>query len=256
MADGSGVALRFRLPLRQNRKRQQQFLQLVLYLFHQLLYVVRLIFYTNVTHTANSSATQATEWESHLVADFMIGRDFGFGADRPQLQFGLRVADLHAAAQAQENSKSTSSTTTFYSGSVIAHSSASASGSAFATWGSNFFGVGPRVAVIDSVPLAGFWSFDYGVGMAALFGVRSFNFGMTTSTGSSVSFSNSPVVFVFNQDGWTALSYWFTPNVKLSGGIRADFYNAALTTYNVNTGALQGIDRLYWGPFLRLTGTF
>ncbi len=42
----------------------------------------------------------------------------------------------------------------------------------------------------------------------------------------------------------------------MSGGIRADFYDSALLTYNVDTGALQGLNRLYWGPFLRLTGTF
>ncbi len=212
--------------------------------------------YTTVTHTANSSATQATEWESHLVSDFMIGRDLGVGAHNPQFQFGIRVADLHAAAQAQENSKSSSSSTTFYSGSAIAHSSQSASSSAFATWRSNFFGVGPRMAVIDSVPLAGFWSFDYGAGVAGLFGPRSFNFAMTTSTGASTSLNTSSGFFVFNADGWTALSYWFTPNVKMSGGIRADFYDSALLTYNVDTGALQGLNRLYWGPFLRLTGTF
>ena len=45
-------------------------------------------YYTNVTHTANSSATQATEWESHLVADFMIGRDFGLR--RPQAAISVR----------------------------------------------------------------------------------------------------------------------------------------------------------------------
>ena len=86
------------------------------------------------------------------------------------------------------------------------------------------------MAVIDSVPLAGFWSFDYGAGIAGLFGARSFNFAHDDQHRErAFRFNNSPGVFVFNADGWTALSYWFTPNVKLSGGIRADFYNAALT---------------------------
>ena len=50
MADGSGVALRFRLPLRQNRKTQAQLSQLVLYLFHHF-YVHFSLIYTNVTRT-------------------------------------------------------------------------------------------------------------------------------------------------------------------------------------------------------------
>jgi hypothetical protein len=44
--------------------------------------------------------------------------------------------------------------------------------------------------------------------------------------------------------------------VKLSDGIRTDFYDSALTTYNINTGAVQNISRDFLGPFLRLTGTF
>lgn len=61
---------------------------------------------------------------------------------------------------------------------------------------------------------------------------------------------------MFNADGFTALSYRFTPTFKLSAGIRADFYNAALRTYDINTGSIQSLSRVYWGPFVRLTGSF
>ncbi len=60
---------------------------------------------------------------------------------------------------------------------------------------------------------------------------------------------------MFNADGWLAFSFRFTPQFKISSGIRGDFYNNALTTYDIS-GALKNIDRFYWGPFVRLTGTF
>jgi len=60
---------------------------------------------------------------------------------------------------------------------------------------------------------------------------------------------------VVNADGWAALSYTFTPSFKVSGGIRADYYANALVSYDF-AGNLQNIDRLFWGPFVRLTGKF
>ncbi len=105
------------------------------------------------------------------------------------------------------------------------------------------------------MPIVGFWSFDYEAGIAGLFGRRIFNFNFTGSTGSGGLYSG-PVVGVFNADGWAALTYAFSSQFKVSGGVRGDFYSAALTTYDINTGGLQSIDRGYWGYFIRLTGTF
>src|SRR5262249_3061007 len=99
-----------------------------------------------VGNTANSSTTQATERESHLVADFMIGRDFGLGLFAPQFQFGVRVADLHAKAQALLNNQTTTTTTTFYTSGfpppvILAGPTTTTTGTAtFATWNSRFFG--------------------------------------------------------------------------------------------------------------------
>jgi hypothetical protein len=196
-----------------------------------------------------AGATSASEREGHWVADFMIGRDLGIGANRPELLFGVRVADLWATAQFSETGKRT-----IYSGTAagLVTTANSASGS----WNSRFFGAGPRLGVTGAVEIIGFWTFDYGAGVAALFGDRSFNVSVTTTPGGSYSASSNPLVFVFNADAWVALSYQFTPYAKLTGGIRFDFYDSALTTYNVNTGALQNLDRLFWGPFLRLTTQF
>ncbi len=192
---------------------------------------------------ASSTSSQATERESHLVADFMIGRDLGVGSGTAQVQFGMRVADLWASAQVQE-----SDTHTFYSHSTVT--------AATGDWNSRFFGAGPRLAITGAVPIVGLWSFDYSGGIAGLIGERFFNATVSNSAGPGfvANYNNSAIVF--NADGWAALSYLFTPNYKLSGGIRGDFYTDALMTYNVNTGGLENIDRLYWGPFIRLTGAF
>jgi hypothetical protein len=220
---------------------------------------------TNRT-TTNSFATQASEWESHLVADLMIGRDLGVGANRPELEFGLRIADLHAAAQALQFGQSTTninSLTTFYSsnfppriGTTTSSQSGSSSSSSFASWNSRFFGVGPRLAVTGGVPIRGAWSFDYSGGVAALIGDRSFNVSMWNMGGPGFSAIYSSTVFVFNADGFAAISYSFTPHLKASLGIRADYYNSALKTYDISTGGITSLDRVYWGPFVRLTGSF
>jgi hypothetical protein len=218
---------------------------------------------TNQT-TSNSSASRSSKWESHVAADIMIGRDLGLGSNS-QLQFGFRIADLRAAAQAQQNSQSTTTTnttTTFYStvfsGGVgtTATSTSNSSSSTFARWNSHFFGVGPRVAVTGGIPIVGSWSFDYSGGVAGLIGDRTFDVASWTNGLSGFNASYGHTVFVFNADGFAALSYTFTPNFKASAGVRADYYNSALKTYDINTGGLASIDRIFWGPFVRLTGSF
>jgi hypothetical protein len=221
---------------------------------------------TTNTTTSSSSATQASEWESHLVGDLMIGRDMGVGANKPELEFGIRIADLYAAARASQSSQSNTTIntlTTFYSSHIFGEIgtragslSSSASSSSFAGWNSRFFGVGPRLAVTGGVPIRGAWSFDYSGGVAALIGDRSFNVSMWNMGGPGFSAIYSSTVFVFNADGFAAISYSFTPHLKASLGIRADYYNSALKTYDINTGGLASLDRVYWGPFVRLTGSF
>lgn len=219
---------------------------------------------TNQT-TSSSFASQYAYRESHLVADLMIGRDLGVGANRPELLFGLRVADLRAIGEGSQSSQSTTNTntvTTFYDpsnfiiDSTTTSQSTSSASSASARWKSRFFGVGPRLAVTGGVPIMGSWSFEYSGGIAALIGNQTFNVTTWNSAGPGFTANYGSTPVVFNADAFTALSYVFTPTFKLSAGIRADFYNAALRTYDVNTGGLQNLSRVYWGPFVRLTGSF
>jgi hypothetical protein len=194
--------------------------------------------------------SHGSEHESHLVADFMIGRDLGLGTGAVQFQFGIRVADLSATAQVQE-----AGTRTFYSFgcSCVLPGAQTATGD----WTSRLFGAGPRLALIGAVPIAGSWTFDYGAGIAELLGTRSFDASVTSVGGGPTFFTKfDTTAWIFNADGSAALSYWLTSHYKVSAGVRGDFYKNALTTYNLNSGGFENVDRLFWGPFLRLTGAF
>ncbi len=185
-----------------------------------------------------------------------VGRDLGLGLGQHELELGLCIADLWADAHTNVSDQQT-----FYTGTGLHQSRATGD------WNSGFFGFGPRAAITGDIPLVGFWTFDYEAGMAGLFGNRSLNLTGTgtsttfpsfipTTTTSTLGINYSSMAFVFNADGWVGLSYWFTPNAKLSAGVRTDFYDSALTTYNVNTGTFQNVSRDYSGPFLRFTGAF
>jgi hypothetical protein len=197
----------------------------------------------------SSTASSGTEKESHLVADFMIGRDLGVGSNAPELQFGVRVADLRASARVNTLLK-----TTFYSSNVFPPS-ITATATAVTSFSSRFFGAGPRLAATGKVPITGFWSFDYSGGIALLFGERKSNFLLSGAFG-PLAINTNTTAFVFNADGWAAISYALTPNLKASAGVRGDYYNSPLMSYDINTGGSVNIDRLFWGPFVRLTGAF
>jgi len=197
----------------------------------------------------SSTASSGTEKETHLVADFMIGRDLGVGSNAPELQFGVRVADLRASAHVNTLLKAT-----FYSSNVFPPT-VTAAATAATSFSSRFFGAGPRLAATGSVPIAGFWSFDYSGGIAMLFGERKSNFLLSGIFG-GLAINTNTNAFVFNADGWAAISYALTPNVKASAGVRGDYYNSPLMSYDINTGGSVNIDRLFWGPFVRLTAGF
>jgi len=199
----------------------------------------------------NNNSGIFTEKESHIVADFMIGRDFGLGKGQGQLQFGIRVADLSAVTQAQ---LSTQSTRSFYSN--FATGLTQSSQTAVGSFKSRFFGAGPRVAFTDSVPLGGKWTAEFAGGMAGLIGNRTLDVAIVTSSGTAFSAGYGGTAMIFNADAWAGLSYRFTPTFKLTAGLRTDYYNNALLTFNPATGGTQTVDRNFWGPFVRLTGQF
>jgi hypothetical protein len=205
--------------------------------------------FSTLIDTNNSGIIK--EHESHVVADFMAGRDFGLGRGLAQFQVGIRVADLNAVSQAQLNTATTTKNS-FYSSTTVTQSGQTAVG----TFKSRFFGAGPRAAFTDSVPLGGQWSAEFAAGMAGLIGSRTLDVAITTSPGGFYSAGYGGNAVIFNADAWAGLSYRFTPNFKIIAGLRTDYYNNALLTYNPVTGGLQTVDRNFWGPFVRLSGQF
>lgn len=180
----------------------------------------------------------ATHKESHLVADFAVGRDIGIGVGTAQAKLGIRVADLHAK--------------TNFTGSAF-----SGYGSAYAVvadFRSRFFGVGPRGSIEGSIPLGGALGLDYMAGVAVLYGNRTLDVSLTAGglTGSAT-FSNYGSVF--NADAMAGLSYRFSQSMKMTAGYRFDGYWNALTTFDNNFNFVN-VDRFYHGPFVRATVQF
>jgi Legionella pneumophila major outer membrane protein precursor len=216
--------------------------------------------------------------EDHTVADLMFGREIPAFGPGGQLQFGIRLANLNS-----DLSQNASLSTCSPSGCAPASSSALLS----ADERSSFLGVGPRVALEGSYPLANSgWAIDWMGGAAALVGSRqldiSGNATCTTSASAgspgvacastasvlgSNPFSSSALLTglfstqisnlapVLNADVSVALSYAFSPATAFSVGFRFDGYWNALKTSN-SAGQLVNQDRLYYGPFARLTSRF
>lgn len=186
-----------------------------------------------------------THKEEHALADFAVGRDVGLGLGAAQVKLGLRIAEIQART----------------TGSGVFNVPATAIGSAaliptpFAfTQNSRFVGGGPRAGVDGTVPLGGGWSFDYLGGIAVLFGPRSLDVSGSGAAANAgiANFGVSDVAAVYNVDAQVGLSYWFDPNVKLTGSYRFDGYWGAVKTFNA-AGAVSNENRFFAGPMLRLT---
>lgn len=186
--------------------------------------------------------------DDHWLVDFAVGRDFGLGNANAQWKLGLRVADLRSRLTA-------SGPLSVSLGTV----------GTFATQqNATFVGAGPRLGVEGSTPLGGGWSIDWLGGVALLVGERhSSQSSQTILHPGGVTVVSFPGVAsedttaVFNVDGQAGLSYWFSPNLKITASYRVDAYFNALKTIKPGTSTFtQNVDQIYNGPMLRLTSTW
>ena len=188
--------------------------------------------------------------DDHWLVDFAVGRDLGLGnGSNAQWKIGLRVADLRAKLTASGSVATTPGGTGVFN----------------TVQKATFVGAGPRLGVDGSTPLGGGWSIDWLGGVAVLFGER-----QTTQTtfptpaGGGVflpitsASAISDTTAVFNVDGQAGLSYWFSPNFKITASYRVDAYFSALKTVKPGTanGSFNSVDQIYNGPMLRLTSSF
>jgi Legionella pneumophila major outer membrane protein precursor len=187
--------------------------------------------------------------EQHWLADFAVGRDVGLGFGQTQLKAGLRIADISARTTGSANFVAPTAYSTGFARFVGLKP-----GLFSFQQDSRFVGGGPRVGLEGTMPLGGAWAFDWLGGVAVLFGSRSLN---VNTTGSASTFGINALgasddAVVFNLDAQVGLSYWVTPNVKLTGSYRFDGYWGALKTIDAN-GLVANQDRFFFGPMLRLT---
>ncbi|MDF3813127.1 MULTISPECIES: Lpg1974 family pore-forming outer membrane protein [Rhodopseudomonas] len=223
--------------------------------------------------TGSSYGSINTDYqESQWLADAAIGRDvLGSGASAMQLKAGLRVAEVVGKTSSLSNSGFN-----FNFGAPLPlgagfppFGSAGSSTSIATQTRSSFLGAGPRIGVEGSVPLAGSWAFDYAGDAAVLFGYQRLTSTATSNTvltpailgllggaGSSVTFTTDQhFATVFNADLQVGVSYWMTPNVKLSASYRLDaYFNVLNQTFG--TASRVAIDRYVHGPQLGISATF
>jgi len=204
------------------------------------------------TETANVAATgSAAIKESHWLVDFAVGRDYSIGASKAQAKLGIRIAELRSTSWAAGLLSGFESGGTGVFGFVSFQSR------------SKFLGVGPRIGIDSTTPLGPSWTFDFLAGVAVLFGDRTLNATensvITSEPDRIVPFqpvflNSSGTAAVFNLDAQAGISYWFTPNFKLTASYRFDGYFNALKVIEV--GGVVNQDRFYHGPMFRATLTF
>jgi opacity protein-like surface antigen len=215
---------------------------------------------TSAPGVVNATGSGTLNSESHWLVDLGVGRDFGLGSGNVQTTLGVRVAEITSTGSGAASVQACLSgeppgpfCTTPASGGFSFQSR------------SQFLGVGPRLGINGSQPLAGSWAFDYLGGVAVLFGDRSLNATQTVSATLTISpftaltsitaLNSSSTVGVLNLDAQAGISYWLTQNFKLTASYRFDGYWGAMTIIEPN-GAPGQQDRFYYGPMLRGTILF
>jgi hypothetical protein len=195
--------------------------------------------------------------EDHWLVDFAVGRDFALGSGTAQGKLGIRVAEIDSMSTGGGRLWGCLAATP-----IAAYPFCTKVYGDFSFQSrSRFLGVGPRLGIDGHQPLGGSWVFDYLGGVAVLFGDRSFSATqMLSATSTGGAFSTTPATSlnqsgaaaVFNLDAQLGISYWFTPNFKMSASYRFDGYWGALKMLQAN-GDLGNQDRFYYGPMVRAT---
>jgi hypothetical protein len=203
---------------------------------------------------ANGSASIRDE---HWLVDFAVGREFALGSGKAQAKLGVRVADITERT-------TESAVLRGFEGTLASPAATPVNGNTSFQSRSRFLGVGPRIGIDGTQPIAGAWTFDYLAGTALLIGERSYHatnglFAIDTvgdpAFVRNAAVNSSNTAAIFNLDAQAGFSYWFTPAYKLTASYRFDGYWGALKTVQGN-GSIGTVDRLYHGPMLRFTGTF
>lgn len=219
---------------------------------------------------SGSQSTAAGYNETHWLADLAVGRDMlGNGAGAMQLKLGVRMAEVSGKADLADsfNQSINFGRPINLGGGIPPLTALDLNVLSNTAVRSSFFGVGPRIGVEGSVPFAGNWTFDYLGDVAVLFGTQRLRSVAAQSVAVSPAFvaligdglnlggginaganaTNERSATVVNADLQAGVSYWMTPNLKVSASYRIDaYFNVLNTTFNKNEK--QTIDRYTHGP--------
>lgn len=174
--------------------------------------------------------------ETHMIADFAAGRDFGLGlwegSGSSVLSLGARY--VRFTGRTDIDFKTATEYTTKIGTRHIAR---------------GFTGVGPRLSWDGSAPLwrwAGLF-IDAGADGALLFGRQKATIDQTYTAGAGYAHARRKVAIMKEFGGYAALSWKpFNLGAKISLGYRADLFFHAL---DGGDAAKHEIDRSFYGPF-------
>jgi iron complex outermembrane receptor protein len=223
------------------------------------------------------ASTQVHHQESHLILDFMAGKDVGFGmfgvGASSTISLGVRFAQFTSKETVDIRARPDVQFKYFPSATKPQHifpyfHSYHATGNA----SRSFHGVGPSLSWDGSAPIAGNlksgeFSFDWGANMALLFGRQkarardqktgvyasklAFNHSHYVTPPYTVTYQHpgghiiDRSVIVPNVGGMAGAS-WRIDNVKVSFGYRADFFFGAM---DVGIDARKSATLGFYGPF-------
>lgn len=217
--------------------------------------------------------TKAKNTESHMIVDFMAGKDVGLGTGNAKFGFGVRFAQFTAKASADLREKPDPHVdkiaTAFkfkYQYITYFHTYHAVLNNA-----RNFRGVGPAITLDGAAALAKIndtreLTFDWGINAAVLFGRQKVNGNFHTTSRyfhkgdlhalpppptsvdkRSTDIARSRSRIVPNLGGFAGFSFRYT-NAKVSLGYRADFFLGAMDT---GIAAHKSGDRSFHGPFAK-----
>lgn len=224
----------------------------------------------------NFAETRAANRESHLIVDFMAGKDIGigmFGRDGSSaVSLGVRFAQFTSRASVDMKARpdlsffnqielfAPSLAAYFYLPAARFHAY-----TAFGTASRSFHGIGPAISWEGSRAIAGNTdaaelTFDWGLNAALLFGRQKAQVGHQTTTRNFPSFSyitttqhgghvSSRSVTVPNVGGFAGLSVKFS-NSKISFGYRGDIFFGAMDT-GIDARHAENIS--FHGPFAKIS---
>lgn len=223
------------------------------------------------------SDTKTSSEETHVIADFMVGRDVGLGLfsqrSTSNLNLGVRYAQFHSGASNELKGDPRYGLqfkyVPFIHGSVPSTRYYTLNRATEQSTRS-FRGIGPTLEWSASTPVLGDpengeLAFDWGVNAAVLFGrqkadvqhetASTQHYGGLFNHGTKISHSSSPPqhrsrgVTVPNLGGFAGISYKFT-RAKISAGYRVDYFFDAM---DGGIDVRQSRNVGFFGPFATIS---